>query len=149
VAPGARPQFWRVRLDDPKSRTYTYQLTHHLKDGTVINGDPVSTVATALPINDPFERAIEIDFIPTFTAATTRMVFIDVEYDDEKNAYHRQERLELQGNAQNPVHLRIALRDPDNKTYRYRFTFVGTGNQINEGKFIETTETLIAVTQAP
>ncbi len=148
VTPGSQPQFWRVLLDDPQARTYTYQLTHHLRDGTVKQADPVTTRATALPINDPFDRAIEIDFVPLLNAAATRMVFIDLEYDDPKNAYHRQERLVLQGNAQNPVHMRIALMDPKKISYRYRPTFVGTGNQMKQGAFVETAETLISVSDA-
>src|SRR5437667_343076 len=149
VTPGSPPQFWRVRLDDPQARTYTYQLTHHLKDGSVKRADPVTTRATALPVNDPFDRAIEIDFVPMLNPATTREVFIDVQYDDPKNAYQRQERLVLQGNAQNPVHLRIALMDPTKTTYRYRLTFVGTNNHMKQGAFIETSDTLIAVSDSP
>jgi hypothetical protein len=148
VTPGSQPQFWKVRLDDPQARSYTYQLTHHLKDGTVKQADPVTTRATALPINDPFERAIEIDFVPSLNAATTRMVFIDIQYDDDKNAYHRQERLALQGNTQNMVHQRIALMNPAKKDFRYRFTFVGNDGQMKQGAFKETSETLIAVTDA-
>ena len=105
------------------------------------------TRATALPIHDPFTRAIEVDFVPAFNPADTRMVFIDVAYDDDANDYHRQERLVLQGATVNPVHLRIALLNPKKTTYRYRFTFLGTAGQMNQGQFIETTETLIAVTQ--
>jgi hypothetical protein len=149
VTPGSQPQFWRVRLDDPKARTYTYQLTHHLKDGTVRTADPVTTQATALPVNDPFEQAIEIDFVPLMNATKTRTVFIDIHYDDPKNNYHRQERLTLQGNAQNNLHVRIALLNPAITNYRYRLTFVGTNNQMTQGAFVETTETLIAVTDAP
>ncbi|HMF89472.1 MAG TPA: hypothetical protein VKL40_02430 [Candidatus Angelobacter sp.] len=148
VTPGSQPQFWKVRLDDPQARTYTYQLTHHLKDGTVKRGEPVTTRATALPVNDPFERAIEIDFVPNLNTVTTRMVFIDIQYDDDKNAYHRQERLALQGNTQNVVHQRIALMNPAKKDYRYRFTFVGQDGQLKQGAFKETNETLIAVTDA-
>ena len=148
VTPGSQPQFWRVRLDDPQARTYTYQLTHHLKDGTVKQADPVTTRATALPVNDPFQRAIEIDFVPLLDATVTRQVFIDVQYDDDPNGYHRQERLVLPGNA-NTVHLRIGLMDPAKTTYRYRLTFVGTINQMKQGKFIETKEALIAISDAP
>ena len=149
VTPGSQPQFWRVRIDDPRARNYTYQLTHHLKDGTVKQSAPVTTRATLLPVNDPFDRAIEIDFVPMLNPANTRIVFIDVQYDDPANAYHRQERLELQGNAQNPVHLRIALMNPANTTYTYRLTFVGTHNQMKQGTFVETKETLIAVSDTP
>ncbi|HEY6970800.1 MAG TPA: hypothetical protein VJA94_16435, partial [Candidatus Angelobacter sp.] len=150
VLPGSQPQFWRVRLDDPQARAYTYQLTHNLKDGTQIKEDPVETTATALPINDPFgEQALDIDFVPSLNPATTRLVFLDFEYDDDKHAYHRRERLQLQPNTTTPVHLHIALRDPKQRTFRYRTTFLGTGGQMRQDKFIETTETLLLISDAP
>jgi len=37
------------------------------------------------------------------------------------------------------------LIDPNQRTYRYRLTFVGTNNQMRRDAFIETTETLISV----
>ena len=105
------------------------------------------TTATALPVDDPFEQAIEVDFIPLFDPTTTRMVFIDVRYDDPDNDYRREERLTLQGIATDPVHLRISLLDPSRCTFRYRLTFVGTNNQMRRGEFIETDETLISVSE--
>ncbi len=148
VTPGAPPQFWRVRVDDPKDRSYTYQLTHHLKDGSTKQLAPVTTQATALPVNDPFDKALEIDFVPMLNPAVTRMVFIDVHYVDAKNSYERQERLTLQGNTTAVTHLRIALLDPTKTTYSYRLTFVGTNSQMKEGPFTDTTETLIAVSDS-
>jgi len=48
----------------------------------------------------------------------------------------------------NPVHFRIALLNPAKTTYRYRTTFVGSGNQMKQGKFIDTAETLIAISDS-
>jgi hypothetical protein len=147
VAPGSEPQFWRLRLDDPTARDYTYRLVHHLKDGTRRQMEPVTTRATALPVDDPFERPLKIDFIPAFDPATTRMVFIDFEYDDAANNYHREERLTIQANALDPVQLRVSLIDPAQRTFRYRLSFVGTNGHLTRGAFIQTTETLINVEQ--
>ncbi len=47
------------------------------------------------------------------------------------------------------MHLRIALMDPTKTTYRYRLTFVGTNNHMKQGAFIETSDTLIAVSDSP
>ena len=145
VIPGSAQQFWRLRLDNPNARDYSYRFVHHLKDGTVREELPVTTRATALPVDDPFVRPLKVDFVPTFDPTTTRLVFIDVEYDDQANNYHREERLTLQGNAVDPVQLNISLIDPNQRTYRYRLTFVGTNNQMRRDAFIETTETLISV----
>jgi hypothetical protein len=42
---------------------------------------------------------------------------------------------------------RIALLDPQKRAFRYRLTFVGKDNRMQQGAFVETTETLIAVAQ--
>ncbi len=83
--------------------------------------------------------------MPLYDPATTRMVFVDVEYADAANSYFREERLTLAGNARDPQHLRISLIDPQQRAFRYRLTFVGTDNQMQRGAFIDTTDTLIGV----
>jgi hypothetical protein len=145
VQPDSPVQFWRLRLDNPQNRTYTYALVHRLKDGTVREVPPVATQATALPVDDPFERPLEIDFVPLFDPQTTHTVFIDFEYKDPANNYTRAERLTLPGTARDPVHLHVSLVDPTLRTFRYRFTVVGTNNELRRGAFIETTETLISI----
>jgi hypothetical protein len=145
VFPDSQPQFWRVRLDDLQARSYTFRLVHHLKDGSTRETGPVTTEATLLPVDDPFGQRLELDFVPLFDPATTRLVFIDVEYDDAANNYHRQERLTLDSAARNPVHLGLALIDPAQRTFRFRLTFIGADNQMTRGAFIETSDTLIGV----
>jgi hypothetical protein len=147
LAPNSDPQFWRVRIDDPKARSYTYRLTYHLKDGTTRDADPVTTDATALPIGDPFDRPIEVDFIPLFDPKTTRMVFIDVAYADPDNHYRRDERLRLAADTQDPAHLKISVLDPEKRKYQYRLTFVSSTNEMKRGAFVETDDTLVAVAE--
>jgi hypothetical protein len=144
VLPTSAPQSWKLRLEDPAAREYTYRLVHHLKDGTTREQDPVSSRATALAVNDPFPKALEIDFIPVWMEEP-RMVFIDLEYNDPDNDYRRELRLTLPGNSSEPAHVRIALIDPKKQTFRYRQTIVFKDNRLKRGPFVETTETLIGV----
>ena len=145
VAPGQALQTWKVRLGDPSRREYTYQFVHHLKDGSTRTSDPVTTQATAIPVDDPFTHAIDVDFVPLFDPTKTRMVFVDVQYHDVTNSYDREDRLQLTGASRSPVHLRIALLDPAQTTYSYRLTFVGNDDSMNQRPFVSTTETLIPV----
>lgn len=148
VTPNSPAQFWRVRLDDPNLRAYSFRLVHHLKDGSTRETGPVTSEATLLPVNDPFEKALELDFVPLYNPATTALVFVNVEYADPANNYFREERLTLSGPSRDPVHLRISLIDPAQRTFRFRLTFVGTDNQMQRGAFVETTDTLIGVAPA-
>ncbi|MEL6160751.1 MAG: hypothetical protein AAFR18_16195 [Cyanobacteria bacterium J06627_32] len=145
VKPDSPSQFWQLRLSDREARTYTYHLVHHLEDGSTRTTEPVTQSATKLPISDPFESALNLEFIPLLDA-DVRLAFVDVEYSDPENSYERQERLTLQPGAFDPVKLRISLVNPDQKTFRYRLTVVKNDNSMRRDAFVETTETLIAVT---
>jgi hypothetical protein len=142
------PQFWKLRLDRPNDRTYSYRCVYHLKDGSRQASEATMSQTTALPINDLFEGALDLQFIPLFDANQVRLVFIDVKYDDPANRYQRDERLELSGTATSPVPLRIALKDRTKRSFQYRFTFVGTDNHLNRGSFVTTQETLIGISDA-
>jgi hypothetical protein len=141
------PQFWKLRLNDPKARSYSYSFLYHMKDGSTKKTDPVTTRALAVPVDDPFEGAIDIEFVPLLDPSKVRMAFIDVEYKDPGNNYEREERLKLAGNATDSIKLRISLVDPKNRKFSYRLTFVDTNNQMTRGPFVETEETLIGVSE--
>jgi hypothetical protein len=73
-------------------------------------------------------------------------VIVDIEYDDEKNDYHRKERLELANGAIKPASLRIATLDPDLVKYRYQVTLIGPQGQIVRGPSLETERDIVGVT---
>lgn len=137
---------WQLRLSYPEARDYAYQFRFTLNDGRELVGEPVTTRATRIAVTDPF-YGINIEFIPLYSPAQVRMVFIDVEYDDPENNYFRQERIQLAGGRVDPAPLRLSIIDPTKRTYSYRFTFIGTDNSLARGAWVETTETLIGVTR--
>ncbi|MCY7277869.1 MAG: hypothetical protein LH702_30065, partial [Phormidesmis sp. CAN_BIN44] len=142
----SQAQFWKLRLDDSNARSYSYRFVYHLKDGSIQESEKLTTEATAIAVNDLFEGALDLEFIPLFAPGLFRMVFIDVKYDDPEHHYHREERLELSGMAAAPMPLRISLKDRSQRTFQYRLTFVGS-NQMRQSAFIATTETLIGVVE--
>ena len=97
-------------------------------------------------VDDPFDDAIDIVFIPLFTASLVRKVFIDVEYADPDNNYTRAEHLEVAATQTQEIRLRIALMDKTKTKFRYRFTFIGVNNQMNRGPWAETAEPLVGIT---
>jgi hypothetical protein len=140
-------QQWRLRLSTPDARTYHSQFTFHLQDGTTRTGEEQATTATAVAIDDPFEGALDLLFIPAFEAATTRAVFIDVLYDDVANQYHREERLRVEGNETRELPLRIALFNRALRNYRYRFTFIDSDGSVRRSKFMDTSESIISIAE--
>jgi hypothetical protein len=145
VVPGGPAQTWRVRRRDPTRRDYTAQFVHHLKDGTTQQTDPITTTATTLPVDDPFVRPLEIDFLPLFDPNATSMAFVDVRYDDPVNRYHREERIELTGASRGPVHLHMPVINADRRGISYRITLIGSDNSLRQGDFVDTTDTLIGI----
>ena len=141
-------QTWQVRTDSRSNRDYRYRLVHRLKDGTTRQQGPFTSRASLLPIDDPFPDALALEFVPLLDPATTRLAFLDLEYADNANGYRRTERLELKPTALDPVSYALAVMDPALKTFRYRVTLVGTDNSMRRGPFIETKDTLIAVSEA-
>jgi hypothetical protein len=149
VTPDSPAQIWKLRLSDTTARTYTYTATHHLKDGTTRVSPPVTSREIGIMVDDPFDDAIDIIFIPLFTASLVRKVFIDVEYADPDNNYKRAEQLEIPGTQTQETKLRIALMDKTKNKFRYRFTFVSTGNKMNRGPWVETIEPLVGIVDPP
>jgi hypothetical protein len=140
------PQQWRLRLSDREARTYSYRLVHHLKNGATLETGPETSQATALTVDDPFVDALELKFETLLLdPAEIQMVFVDVEYEDADNDYRRQESLRIPGDTTGPQRLRIALLDPDRRTYRYQLTFVSADGDVQRNPFVTTEETRILI----
>jgi len=129
ILPDSPPQIWKLRAPKPavpEDRTVTCTLKHRLKDGAVHEQLPIELTSPTLLVHDPFDQALNIEFIPLFDAAKVRQIFIDVEYNDPVNRYSRSERLNIKGDQIDNAKLRIALLDPKHREFKYRFTVVGT-----------------------
>jgi hypothetical protein len=148
ITPDSAVQFWRARVVDPAVRSYSYSLLHHLKTGQDIQGDTITTQATSIAVNDPFKASIDIEFIPLIDPTKTVMVLVDVLYDDPNNQYHREEQLTLTPSpGRQPVPLKLSILDPALTTFSYRFTFIDKGNQLHRGAYLQSTETIIGVSE--
>lgn len=132
VLPDSPAQVWKLRTPKPvppDTRTLTFALKHHLKDGSVRQTPPQELAASAVVVNDPFDQALNIEFVPLFDSAAVRQLFIDVDYQDPANNYSRSERIDIDGVQVENVDLRLALIDPAKREFRYRFTVVGTNGE--------------------
>lgn len=145
VKPDAEPQQWKVRTEDPSPGTYEYRLVHHLDDGTTREEEWKTESLDELPVNDPFDASLSIDFLPAFDAEAVRMAFVEVRYEDAANDYRREERIDLQASDGEPSTLRLALMDPENGRFSYRATFVTAENEVERGEWKETSDILIPI----
>jgi hypothetical protein len=142
---GKEPQHWKLRLQGDPTPQYTYHCVHHLADGSTITTDPVTTPATTVAVTNPFAGSLDLTFVPLFDPAQVRFAFLDFDYQDPPNNYHRQFRLQFGADSSAPVAKHISIRDPKKIGFKYRLTFEGTHGDEERGAYIDTEDTLIAV----
>jgi hypothetical protein len=145
ILPGKEAQFWRLRLEDPTATSYTCWMVHHLKDGSTVKTDAVVTSASSIPVDDPFAGAIDLTCVPLLDAGKVRFAFLDFVYDDPANSYHRELRMQFNGDASAAVSQHVSIRDPRKIGFRYRVTVEGKDGQEHRGAYVDTEDTLIAV----
>ncbi|MBB5084427.1 hypothetical protein [Nonomuraea endophytica] len=145
VRPKDVAQQWRLRLTRPAERSWTAQLTHHLSDGTTRVTPAFSGDASFLPVNDPFPDSLDILALPLFEPGTVRMAFLEVEYDDPANNYHRRARLEVPGAAVSPLPLRVALIDPGRREFRHQITIIRQDGALIRHPQVRGVDTLIGI----
>jgi hypothetical protein len=145
VKPDSDAQLWRLRLTHPEQRIYTYQFSHHLKDGTQRQSLPVTTEATSIAVNDPFEDPLVVEFFPNYDATNVRILFVHITYEDAANQYKREAELRFEGATPEAQRLRLARIDPNLKQYTFQLTILGNDNSVRRGNPVETAATLIFI----
>ena len=145
VLPDSTEQFWKLRIKNSANRTFSYRLIHHLKDRTTREMPLVTTRATTIFVNDPFQDALDLQLIPSYSPAVVKQAFIDVEYNDVENGYNRNERIAMPGTNMDIVPLRISIIDGEKKSFSYRITVVGSDGSIHQNPLVETDNQYIQV----
>jgi hypothetical protein len=145
VRPDSPTQFWKLRLSNPKFKQWSYHLVHHLKDGTTRTEAEVTSTSSALPIDDDFAAALDLQFIPLWQDNQVRLAFVDVHYEDNANNYVRDERIQIAGDQVRPVQLRISILDRTKKKFDYKVTIIGTDRHQTSNSVVDATDTLIGL----
>jgi hypothetical protein len=144
VRPEGEAQAWKVRTSSPDARTWSYVLTHHLKGGAApIDDPPVFSTANALPVDDPFPDALEIDLVPMWDPELVRKVLVDVTYVDPANGIDRLERLDIDGTQQDLQRLRMAIRNRQAKAFGWRAKYLMKAGGRVERAAADVTDTLV------
>lgn len=123
-------QTWKLRLTHTEQRKVSYFYVHHLVDGSTRQSPTLTTTTASIAVDDSFEDALDIEFIPTYDTAGIRSVFADVHYEDQAHNYVRDAHLEFSGDTPARQRLHIALFDPTVKQYQLTFTILGKDNSV-------------------
>jgi hypothetical protein len=138
-------QTWRIRTADRQQQTFRYAFVHTLADGSVVRTDPVTTTSKRVAVVDPFVGRLDVSVAPAWDPAAVRSVIVDIAYDDDTNAYHRELRLEFPGADLAIRRVHVALHDPGLRTFRHRSTVIGVDGQVRQTDYLPTMDTLVTV----
>jgi len=148
LRPGSPALSWKLRLADKTDTAYTYTTRCTLKDGTVFTSDPVTSTATAIVVNDPFNGAINLNIQPAFDPAKTKADIVEIVYRDPSVDYIFQNTLTLQGTV-GTTRLRIPILDRSKVAYQYRITTIDSGNHREQGVYVTSEDPLLIVGDTP
>jgi hypothetical protein len=142
--PDMEPQLWKLRLSNPTARSYSYRLTHRLKDGTVREGPLVTTRATTVLLDDPFPGTLDVTIFPLLDWSAIRAAMLDITYEDFRNDYRRNQRVRLTPEM-TETSVRFATVDPTLRNYRHQLTIVRSNGATERGPAIETDEDILSL----
>jgi hypothetical protein len=145
IRPGTGPQVWKLRLADKNDRSYSYSTNCYLKDGTLISSAPVTSTASAIIVNDPFVRALDLTFQPAFDPSSIKLAVVELSYQDSPHSYAFQTTFQMQATSQ-PVKIHIPLLDRTQNQYQYRISLINNANQESQGTYITASDPLVLVT---
>ncbi len=135
---------WKLRVSRNSTRSYTYKVTHRLKDGSVRALAPVTTKATSIVIDDPFPGSIDVTIFPTLDFGSLRAAMLDVRYEDPANRYMRQERIRLTAETTEAT-VRFSTPNPTLKRYRHQLTLVHADGRTERQPAIDTEDDIISI----
>jgi hypothetical protein len=143
VEPDSPTQFWKLRLSDPEQRTFSYHFVHRLKDGTTHETEPVTTRATSVTVNDPFDEPLIVEFFPNYDATNVNILFVDVTYEDPMHLTPRTEQLRFVGQQTQPQRLRFARSDPSLQSISFQITVLGLDNSVQRLPPVTTEDSIV------
>ena len=147
VKPGDAEQHWKLRLDDPAARTFSYSMVHHLADGTTRDGESGETELTTVYVNDPFENPISVEIMPNFDPSAVKQVFLQITYSDPANNYERNETMTFNADNMASQKLRLARFDNGPMDVSYRATSMGTNNSVNRHATVTMAEPFVFLSE--
>jgi hypothetical protein len=142
---GMAEQLWRLRLTHPEQREITFSTVNHLSDGSTRESAPITTQASSIVVDDAFQAALDVEFVPIYDTSRIRTVFAEIHYEDLANLYERDERLTFEGTTPGSQKLHLALLNPAITTYTISYTLLGNDNSIQRLPPEDSTKTLVFV----
>jgi hypothetical protein len=143
VRPDSAVQGWKLRLSDPQQQTFTYKLTHRLKDGTTRDTEPVTTNVPLIAVNDPYDEPLIIELFPNYDTASIRLLIVDLTYDDPASTKPRVQQVRFQPADTASKRVRFARTDPSIGRYSIQLTILGNDNSVRRLRPVFLTDSVV------
>ena len=145
LRPGSGEETWMVPVSHPTQRDVVFHTVNHLRDGSRRESPVATTRRSTLVIDDAFQAALNLDFVPLYDSAQIRTVHADIHYEDSANEYVRDERLSFDGESPPRQQLRLALFNGRITTYTLTYVIIGMDNSLRRLPAVVSDATLVFV----
>jgi hypothetical protein len=140
----ASAQEWKLRVLRGEQGTLAYRLRSHLSSGKTIESDLLPAQERTIYAHDQIVDALDLLFFVGVDLDQFDGVFAEVLYEDRRNGYRREERVEI-APGQRRAAFHIGLLNGAKREYEYEFTFVGKDHSIvRRSGVTDETEMIIA-----
>jgi hypothetical protein len=118
----------------PWTQPYRYRLTYNLKDSdgniqrSVTDWIEASSDTRNVNVPSPFDQAFSLNIVPSIDWDELREMAVDLAYDDDASDYHATKSVYFTKDTDKVLQWRFLLRNPKNRSFRYRETWLYTNN---------------------
>jgi hypothetical protein len=137
-------QSWFTYTGDNQSREYIYQVTYFLVDGQRMELPAERTTTNSLVINAPFDRPLEVTFIPQGTFPPLAAIVVSARYRDEVADYQVDDVHTFTGMDQNWT-WRVPLRDRNRRDFEYKVDLTYADGSATPGEYQPGSEGVVLV----
>lgn len=117
-------QDWKIFILNPQLTSFEYKLIHHGADNKDVDNPWVSTDQQQIIIRDPFPMKRSVDVVAAVPWDKVQNVFVDLSYDDPKNAISQQGSVTFSKTDPAPKSFGVELRDPNQRRVAYDVTIL-------------------------
>lgn len=135
---------WFTYTAGNPSRTYQYRVTYFLADGQRMEMPVESTTTNSLVINAPFDRPLEVTFVPQGTFPPLASIIVSARYSDPVASYEVDD-IHTFSSLGDSWTWKVPLRDRTKRDFTYRVDLTYDDGSSKRGEFQPGAEGVVLV----
>jgi hypothetical protein len=135
---------WFTYTAGNPSREYQYRVTYFLADGQRMEMPPETSTSNSLVINAPFDRPLEVTFVPQGTFPPLAAIIVSARYHDPESNYEVEDVRTLTGLGESWT-WNVPLRDRTKRDFEYKVDLTFADGSAKMGEYQPGTEGVVLV----